>query len=135
SWARLGAQVTGVDFAGDAIAIARRLSEEFKLDATFVCSNIYDLPGVLEGAGTYDIVFSSYGAICWLPDLEPWGKIIAHYLKPGGFFYIAEGHPFMWIFDEKSPDLKVGHPYFSKEPIKDEVSGTYAEKDAKLEHT
>ena len=135
SWARLGAQVTGVDFSEDAIAIARELSEELKLDATFVCSNIYDLPGVLEGAGTYDIVFSSYGAICWLPDLQPWGQIIARYLKPGGFFYIAEGHPFMWSLDDQSTEFKVKYPYFSKEPIRDESTGTYAAKDAMLEHT
>ncbi|HXX79569.1 MAG TPA: hypothetical protein VEI53_13825, partial [Ktedonobacteraceae bacterium] len=60
--------------------------------------------------------------------------IIAHYLKPGGFFYIAEGHPFMWTFDDKSSDLALRYPYFSKEPIKDEEEGTYAEKNAKLEH-
>ena len=135
SWARLGAQVTGVDYADQAIDIAQSLSRELNLDATFVRTDIYNLPNILNAAGEFDIVFTSYGAICWLPDLQPWGKIIAHYLKPGGFFYIAEGHPFMWIFDEKSPDLKIGYPYFSKEPIKDESAGTYAEKDAKLEHT
>ena len=63
-----------------------------------------------------------------MPDLQPWGDIIGHYLKPGGFFYIAEGHPFMWTFDDKSTDLKLRYPYFSKEPIKDEEEGTYAEK-------
>src|SRR6266446_2300334 len=61
SWARLGARVTGVDFSEKATTIARGLSEEFQLDATFVCCNLYDLPNVLEGAGTYDMVFSSYG--------------------------------------------------------------------------
>ncbi|HLZ56166.1 MAG TPA: class I SAM-dependent methyltransferase [Ktedonosporobacter sp.] len=135
SWARLGAQVTGVDFAEKAIAIAQDLSQELQLDATFVQSEIYQLPNVLDAEGAFDIVYTSYGAICWLPDLQPWGKIIAHYLKPGGFFYIAEGHPFMWTIDEKSPELKIGYPYFSKEPIKDDTStGTYAEKEAKLEH-
>jgi hypothetical protein len=64
----------------------------------------------------------------------PWGKIIAHYLKPGGFFYIAEGHPFMWVFDEKSSDFKVKYSYFSHEPIKDEEEGSYAERNAKFDH-
>ncbi len=135
SWARLGAQVTGVDYAEKAITIARTLSQELQLDATFVCCNLYDLPSVLHAAGEFDIVYTSYGVIGWLPDLQPWGQIIARYLKPGGFFYIAEGHPFMWTFDEKSPDLKIGYPYFSHAPIKDESVGTYAEKEAKLEHT
>lgn len=135
SWARLGAKVTGVDFSDQAIHLAQAISKEVGLDAQFICSNIYDLPDVLQPAGEFDIVFTSYGAICWLPDLQPWGQLIANYLKPGGFFYIAEGHPFMWTFDEKTPELKPGYPYFSSEPIKDESVGTYAEKNARLEHT
>lgn len=134
SWARLGAQVTGMDYADKAIAIAQELTQELQMDATFVCCNLYDLPGVLDAAGEFDIVYTSYGVIGWLPDLQPWGKIIAHYLKPGGFFYIAEGHPFMWTFDEYSADLKIRYPYFSHAAIKDESAGTYAEKEATLEH-
>ncbi len=134
SWARLGAQVTGIDFSDKAIAIAQDLSRELNLDATFICTELYNLPEALDAAGAFDIVFTSYGAIGWLPDLQPWGRIIGHYLKPGGFFYIAEGHPFMWNFDDKSSDLTLRYPYFSKEPIKDEEEGTYAEKDARLEH-
>lgn len=95
SWARLGAQVTGVDYAEKAITIAQTLSQELQLDATFVCCDLYNLPNILHKAGEFDIVYTSYGVISWLPDLQPWGKLIAHYLKPGGFFYIAEGHPFM----------------------------------------
>lgn len=135
SWARLGAQVTGVDYAEKAIAIARKLSQELALNATFVCCDVHHLLEMFDAAGTYDIVYSSYGAICWLPDLQPWGEVIAHYLKPGGFFYIADGHPFMWAMDEKSSDFRLGYPYFSKEPVKDEIPGTYAEQDAHLEHT
>lgn len=135
SWARLGAQVTGIDFSDKAIAIAQNLSRELHLDATFICTELYKLPDVLDAAGAFDIVFTSYGVIGWLPDLQPWGRIIGHYLKPEGFFYIAEGHPFMWTFDEKTTDLKIQYPYFSNEPIKDESEGTYAEKSAKLVHT
>ena len=134
-WARLGAEVTGIDFAEQAIAIAQSLSQELHLDATFLCSDLCHLPNVLNAAGEFDIVYTAYGVIGWLPDLRPWGKIIADYLKPGGFFYIAEGHPFMWLFDEKSPEFKLGYPYFSREPIKEESSGTYAEKEAQLKQT
>src|SRR5258708_8126087 len=90
SWARLGAEVTGIDFAEQAIAIAQSLSQELHLDATFLRSELYHLPNVLHAAGEFDIVYTSYGVIGRLPDLRPWGQIIAHYLKPGGFFYIAE---------------------------------------------
>src|SRR5205085_3637204 len=133
SWARLGAKVTGVDFSEKAIELAKSLSEELGLDAHFIQSNIYDLPQVLSG--TFDIVYTAYGVIGWLPDLLPWGKIIAEYLKPGGFFYIAEGHPFMWVFDEKPTDFRVAYAYFSHEPIKSEEEGTYADRSAKMAHT
>lgn len=135
SWARLGARVTGVDFSDQAIQLARTISKDVGIDANFICANIYDLPVAFPPAAEFDIVFTSYGAIGWLPDLHVWGQLIADYLKPGGFFYIAEGHPFMWTIDEKVPDLKIAYPYFSSEPIKDESEGTYAEKNAKLEHS
>jgi SAM-dependent methyltransferase len=114
SWARRGAQVTGVDFSPDAIAYARRLSEETRVPAAFVCSNLYELQDNLDAKGTFDIVFTSYGVLCWLPDLEPWGKLIARYLKPGGFFYIAEAHPTARMFplDEDMPKARVFKPFF-----------------------
>src|SRR5512136_2825848 len=91
SWARLGARVTGVDYAPQAIDLARELAREAGLEADFICASIYDLPERLTG--TFDIVFTSYGVLCWLPDLPAWGRVIAHFLRPGGIFYIADGHP------------------------------------------
>jgi SAM-dependent methyltransferase len=133
SWARLGAHVTGVDFSEKAITLARSLAEEEGLDAIFVQSEISDLPEVLSGP--FDIVYTSYGVIGWLPDLLPWGKIIAGLLKPGGFFYIAEGHPFMWLLDDTTSEFKVVHSYFSHEPITEEGQGSYADRTAQMEHT
>lgn len=135
SWARLGATVTGADFSEKAIETARALSNELGINATFVQSDIYKLPEVLPPTDQFDIVYTSYGVICWLPDLMPWGKMIASYLKPGGFFYIAEGHSFMWAIDEKSPGLNIHYPYFSHEPIKSDEQGSYADRNAQMEHT
>lgn len=132
-WTRLGAKVTGVDFSEKAIAQARSLSKELGIEADFVCSNVYDLPQVLSGQ--FDIVYTSYGVLGWLPDLQRWGKVIAHFLKPGGIFYIAEGHPFIWIFDDTSSDFKIAYSYFLTEPLKFETQGSYADPDAKLVHT
>jgi len=87
SWARLGADVTGLDFSDNAIETARQISAELEIPARFVCSNIYDAPNVLSEK--FDIVFTSYGALCWLPDLKKWGEVVAHFVKPGGIFYIA----------------------------------------------
>lgn len=133
SWARLGAKVTGVDFSDKAIGLARSLSRELGIPADFLCCNIYDLPQVLKGE--FDIVFTSYGILCWLPDLKEWAKIIAHFLKPGGTFYIVEGHPFNTVFENErnTKDLKVRYSYFhSPKPTRWEPDGTYADKDAEV---
>ncbi|MFW9975829.1 MAG: class I SAM-dependent methyltransferase [Candidatus Thorarchaeota archaeon] len=133
SLARLGATATGVDFSSEAIQLARELSEIAKIDATFVCSNIYDLPQKLRG--TFDIVFTSGGVLVWLPDLEKWARIMSEFLKPGGIFYIRDFHPFASIFDneDSAKDLQVKYPYFQgREPLKFEFEGSYASGDASI---
>ena len=131
SIARLGAEATGVDFSHEAIELAKELGKTAKVEAKFVCSNIYDLPENLEGE--FDIVFTSGGVIMWLPDLEEWARIISHFLRAGGFFYIREFHPFGYVFDDEKgvTDLRVRHPYFQdKEPLSFEDEGSYASEDA-----
>jgi SAM-dependent methyltransferase len=91
SWARLGARVTGADFSHRAIELARSIAAELDLDATFVRSDLYDLPSVLDGQ--FDVVYTSRGVLGWLPDLERWAAVVAHFLRPGGVFYITEIHP------------------------------------------
>jgi SAM-dependent methyltransferase len=118
SWARLGAQVTGVDFSDDAIALAERLSQETGLDARFLCTDIYELPQVLDEK--FDIIYTSGGVLFWLSDLDRWAKLIAHFLKPGGILYLQEEHPFLNVFDDAADvtDLLTRYPYFhTKEPI------------------
>lgn len=122
SWARLGAKVTGVDLSDKAIEAARALNDELGLDAEFICSDIYSLPSVLDKK--YDIVFTSYGVIGWLPDLEKWAEVISHFLKPGGMFYMAEFHPFVWIFDTDIKNIK--YSYFGNE-VSIEENGTYTD--------
>ncbi len=130
SWARLGAEVTGVDFSPRAIEVAESLSRELNIPARFICCNIYDLPANLEGQ--FDIVFASYGVINWLPDFPRWMEIAARYIKPGGFFYLAEGHPLTWVFDEYSDNWAMKYPYFQKEVLKCDVQGSYADTSAKV---
>jgi len=133
SWARLGAKVTGVDFSDEAINLARSLAEETGIKGNFVCSDIYELPEVLDEK--FDIVFTSAGVLCWLGDLPKWAEIINHFLKPGGFFYICEGHPFSCIFDNSAgmTELKITQSYFSRpEPNHWEPEGDYAGPDAEI---
>lgn len=131
SWARQGATVVGVDFSPEAIRVARGLDAELGAAAEFVCSNIYDLPAKLEGA--FDIVFTSYGVLCWLPDLAEWGNVINHFLAPGGFFYIVDGHPVSGMFGEDS-ELGASESYFDVGPLEDTEDGSYADRSAVLEH-
>lgn len=136
SWARLGAKVTGVDFSDKAIELGRSLGKELEIEADFICSDIYELPDVLDGR--FDIVYTSGGVLCWLPDLKRWAEVISHFLKPGGFLYILEGHPLSCIFDD-SPDateLKVKYSYFhTPEPARWEAEGDYADPDAVVTHS
>jgi SAM-dependent methyltransferase len=115
SWARRGAHVTGVDLSPEAIAFAQGLAQETGIEAEFVCSDLYGLLGVLQRPQAFDIVFTSYGALNWLPDLEPWGRLIANYLAPGGFFYVVEQHPASRMFPIDADMPKVGalRPIFS----------------------
>jgi len=123
SWARLGANVTGVDFSSEAIKTARQLSKEINVPANFVESNIYDLKDNLQGQ--YDVVFTSYGTIVWLADLHKWAEIIKHFLKPGGKFYFIDFHPTLDMFDWDTKEI--AYDYFSDgKPIIEEVTGSYA---------
>ncbi|MBI3159705.1 MAG: methyltransferase domain-containing protein [Chloroflexi bacterium] len=124
-WARLGAQVTGVDFSPKAIALARELNAELGLDCRFVEANVVDMDGVLDEQ--FDIVFTSYGVLTWLDDLSAWARTVAHYLKPGGVFYIVEFHPIGMMLDETRDDFGFNFPYFqSPQPLRFVNEGSYA---------
>jgi ubiquinone/menaquinone biosynthesis C-methylase UbiE len=128
SWARQGAVVTGVDFSTQSIAYARQSQQELQLPATFLVCNVYDLPLVLQER--FDIVYTSRGVLCWLKDLDQWAQIVAHFLKPSGFFYIMETHPLCNVFEETKPDeLAIAYPYFhTPEPtLWDEAQPDYAD--------
>lgn len=126
AWARRGAHVTGVDLSAKSVELARALAAELNLPAQFVCSDIYDLPHALSGE--FDIVFTSYDVLHWLRDLPQYAQLVAHYLKPGGFFYIVEDHPTFRIFTtEDGTRLKPANPYFfSETPDRVEMTGSYA---------
>jgi SAM-dependent methyltransferase len=120
SWARRGATVTGMDISGAAIAQARELATQIGVAATFVESSVQDLPAHLDGQ--FDIVFSSYGALLWLPDLEEWADIVCRYLKPGGQFCLAEFHPSWHSLDWHS--LQLTYPYFNRGEAFEETAVT-----------
>ena len=137
SWARLGANVTGADFSERAVESARALAAEIGVPATFVLSNLYDLPDALEGE--FDIVYTSRGVLGWLPDVAGWARVAAHFVRPGGTFYVTEIHPTAQVFenDGVAPgELRLAYPYWSHaEPLTFDVHGSYADPDAATDPT
>ena len=132
-WARLGAHATGADFSSAAVEQARALGEEVGLAAQFVCSDLYDLSDHLDG--TFDIVYTSRGVLGWLPDVDRWASVAAHFVKPGGFFYITEVHPVAQVFDDDDgvTDLRLRYPYFTHaDPLTFETQGSYADRSAQV---
>ncbi len=126
SWSRLGAKATGVDFSEDAIALARTLAAELGLDTRFTLSNIYDLPAALDEPESFDVVYTSYGALVWLPDLREWARVAAHFLKPGGVLHVIDQHPASAIFDYENGDLRIRHPYFRDGATEEGPGPSYA---------
>jgi SAM-dependent methyltransferase len=131
SWARRGARVTGVDFSPVSIRVARDLAAELGLRARFVQSDIYELQDHLTGR--FDIIFTSYGVLVWLPDLTKWAETIAHFLAEEGVFYLVEEHPAGAILAEEEGRIVAAEPYFDTGPVEcPGEGGTYADPAAKL---
>ncbi len=132
SWARLGATVTGIDFSDEAIATARGLAGELAIPATFIRSDLYRLPEVLDEQ--FDIVYTSGGVLGWLPDIASWGRVAAPFVRPGGFLYVTEIHPVAQVFQNEGVqpgELRLAYPYWSHpEPLRFEVKGSYADREA-----
>ena len=133
SWARLGATVTGADFSPAAIRLARELASDLGFpEARFIESNVYDLPAALEGA--FDVVYTSRGVLGWLPDIAGWARVVAHFVKPGGIFYISEIHPVVQAFENEGVapgELRLAYPYWEhRDPLVFDVQGSYADPTA-----
>lgn len=129
SLSRLGATAVGVDFSDKAIELARTFTANEQTVTRFICADIYDLPNHLNEQ--FDLVFTSYGTIGWLPDINKWAKVVATFLKPKGKFVMAEFHPVVWMFNDDFSAIQ--YPYLNAEPIVETTEGTYAEKDADLQ--
>ena len=136
SLARLGADMTGLDFSPASLAEARRIASLAGADVRFVEAEVYDAPGAL-GPEPFDLVYTGIGALCWLPDIARWARVVAGLLRPGGRLFIREGHPMLWALDDARPDglLAVEYPYFEREePMVFDEGGTYVETDAVFTH-
>lgn len=137
SLANLGASVVGLDFSRPAVEEARRMAAEIGIEgrARFVEANVYDARHVLPEPASFDLVFTTWGTIGWLPDVAAWARIIAWFLKPGGRLYFADRHPAAYVFDGEDgtggmPAFR--YPYLKADPDVLDDPSDYADADAKL---
>jgi SAM-dependent methyltransferase len=135
SLARLGAQMTGLDFSPSGLTEARRIAELARAEVDFVQADVYEAVSVL-GAGQFDLVYTGVGALCWLPDIRRWAQTVVDLLRPGGRLFVREGHPALWTLEERADDLLVAvDPYFeTPEPYVDDYDGTYVQTDSTFSH-
>jgi SAM-dependent methyltransferase len=137
--AQRGAEVVGIDFSEPAIRAARALATEVGLaeGARFVIADLYDARHVLPQPGSFDVVYTTWGTVGWLPDIAEWARIIEWYLKPGGILYFADGHPSALVFDDKGGDAPVfAYPYDSAgAAIVVDDDRDYADPEARLVNT
>jgi len=110
--ARLGAVVTGIDFAPSAIAAAQEMFAKTNTSGRFILCELYDAPGALDEQ--FDMVYTGVGALNWLSDIDGWAGVVDHFVKPGGRLFITEGHPVAWALDQDREDrlLVLDFPYF-----------------------
>ncbi|WP_439694023.1 class I SAM-dependent methyltransferase [Curtobacterium sp. SP.BCo] len=125
SLAREGARVTGVDFSPAALASAAGLSGRLGLDVTWVETDVLDARAAV--VGDFDVVYTSIGTICWLPDLDRWAAQVAALLRAGGVFFIRDGHPALYALDESADELVTRYRYFPDGTAQQwDDAGTYA---------
>ena len=131
SLARRGARVTGLDFSAPAIEQARRLAAEIGIEATFVQADVHDAAAAL--GRTYDVVYTGIGALNWLPSIQRWARIVTSLVRPAGFLYLAEIHPFAAVLENEP--LRIAYPYLEHaEPLVFDEPGTYADPSAATVH-
>ncbi len=136
SLARLGANITGLDFSEEGVGAARKLAKQAGADIDFACASVYDAAEALDGP--FDLVYTSVGAINWLADLDQWAQAISGLLDPGGRFFIRDMHPMLWIFEEAEGEIRPTYDYFAhpEKPLTWDNSQTYVEGDTSgITHT
>ena len=132
SWAREGAEVTGIDFSRPAIEAARDIARRCDLAARFEVGEVHEAPEML---GTrYDVVYTGRGALCWLPDIERWAGVVSRLVEPGGLLYLSEFHPVTDIFSDR--ELVVENAYFDDGvPFVDQSGDTYTDGAMEMRNT
>ena len=130
NWARLGANVSGLDFSAAVIEQAKDLAKKCGVEIDYRQGDVYEVRDVFKGE-TFDIVYVNIGSLHWLPDIDAWGKAVSSVVKDGGILYINEIHPFSSILgDGEDNGMTVAYDYFNRKPVTWNDPGSYADTDA-----
>jgi SAM-dependent methyltransferase len=130
--ARRGARAVGLDFSADALAVAEQLGRDSAVDIEWVRSDVYAADEVLADRA-FDVVYTGFGALGWLPDLDPWAEVVANLLRPGGRLYVAEIHP-MWVAMVED-GRTLCQDAFDADLVSYDEDGSYADREAHIDHT
>lgn len=130
SLARLGAQMSGLDLSAASVTQARRLAAATNTEITYVVNEVFRATDEFA-PGSFDLVFTGIGALCWLPSIDRWAATVAALLRPGGRLFLREGHPMLWALDtDAALNLVVRFPYFEvAQPTVFDEDGTYVATD------
>ncbi len=131
SLARMGAEVTAVDFSEEAIRVGNETASELGMDINFICCNVFDLRQHVQEK--FDLVFASYGVIGWHPDLMEWNRLVSDYLNENGRHILVEFHPYLWMWEDNF--TRLAYSYFNQGPIIEELEGTYADRNSEIKWT
>lgn len=133
SWALLGARVTGIDISPESLKYARTLAQRLGIAADFIQADILE---VMEKVNRkYDIVFSSTGVLCWIPDIQRYAQTVRHLLNDSGFFYIFDGHPFRSVLVDEAGEAgtdRIQGNYFRKEVWHYDHMGDYTDPEVNI---
>lgn len=126
---RMGAHCTGVDLSDNGIANAIQIKDKLNLKSKFICCNVYETDKHVEEI--FDVVYTSYGTICWLPNLDLWADQISKRLKKGGLFFMTEFHPVLNMFEWDKNVIEYNY-FNSGKPYEEVEEGTYADTSADI---
>lgn len=111
--ALLGAHPTAVDVAAAHIQTGRDKALELGVEVDY---RIGDMSALDEELKDFDVIYISWGGLCWVSDLNSWASDMAERLVPGGRLVIAEHHPLWETLSVTSPNsLEVTASYFDQD--------------------
>lgn len=110
-----GARVVATDVSHGMLAAGARYDAAAGMRTALVQADARALP---FDAGTFDVAFTAFGAIPFVPDAHRVHAEVARVLRPSGRWVFAVTHPLRWAFpdDPSEHGLTATRSYFDRRP-------------------